>query len=1505
MVKVPQAKLDSIQPLDHARFERMRVAEFRPGYDLIGLKYLRDKAGNERNLRELYRGRALYELLQNADDAGARRAVYVLSHEGLAFAHNGRWFTVDNFRSLADGWSDKNPDQCIGHKGLGFRSVLDITPAPHLLKVEAGEFFGVKWTWALNNGHVQEVLKQQPELRSQYDGWTRQGQLCCPVMAIPGIAKKPALGACAAILDGLLRGDYEDSYTTLFWFPARDPDISPAVLSDLSPIPVVADESGRRRLHDFVAGEVSALLPFLTSVSEVRVCEGRSCIASVRIPAENAQQEDDEITVLTETRQGRSSQSFFRLSFDETIPSHIKNLADTPKAVKEMNRARLSLLVNLDDGIPVHNASSTFHVYFPTKEPTGMGFVIHGDFYVEPHRTHLMKGGYNEWLLERVAKVVAGEFLTSLLHRYRASSVFEGLSPTESTASESGGIFRQRFAKLLQERVEPFIPTGSGLLGRKEVLLPPAIDMEGFWASHFTGDLSELVEEKKAFLLPAEDGRRTRAFLSLARADVLKPEELIDFIEVVSQKSKSARWWYECYTYLSNEETVSKRGHDFFAGRKLIPAGKAVVVPVPLQQGGVVVSLPPTGDVTELTVPECFAPIFVFVDTGVARLLQSGEDTIRSWVLDRLHISRFEATELLPRAIGRIAPQILSGALKMSVRELAAAWEFIRTVTDASRMIKASEFWDAIGRFPLPLGRSDATEKLASESMVAAFLSYWPDSWVEGENCLWQVEGLRRIDEGFLNALVSGNTTREQLHQLFSQVGVSKAPKLLRYSRIIPGDELLADEDGPAQFRTDGFTGLRQSDINKIVVKTILCEQLWADTVESFASCGHGYPRSVQTLTILEGLRHCTEKAAQEFRCGDPNWLRRLWALLKDLPLTDMQEVERDSAFCRGGGGGGHDVPAGRYVERQLHTHRWLPTSLGPADASECFLRSASRRLISSGMLGEELGDKLLAYVVVDNINTLARLEGLSIETLDDPDSASIPALVRALSALGERLGSDWGQQEVLRSAARWRLIRGAIQEIYRRLNQHHGNLEFPDGIRFATRSPSGVGFCSRSLYYADPGSAIEQAFAGVLRLFDADRPYARLFEQIPVTRLLSSGEGKTVEERLLTEAEARTLPHLRDEIADKLSPFLLAPIIARSERQKDIEVIVRRLRERFEVKGCDHLTVSFSLVAEPTMERSVDFAKFYLQRRVVRGEEGVEEAHYVLYCAGGAQDSIAELDADALGQVLAPVFFVDRVTEDLAGLFPRITYRYQQANGVADEMQDFLYYQLGISREAQESAMSIVSGDAAVPTPMPVAPPLPMKVITKPAVSTEQHGAVRQSIERHQQTLNQQLTEILRPLVDMRTPDSGLPPVTRVDGGSTGGISPEQQARGRRGEEEIKRRLQLPGGWAGFVYVADRRGENCGYDFAGKMEERPVQLEVKTFTSDGRVIVTARELRAAAEGKDDYYLIGVLDDGIRESEWSTTILHNPIQVLLSRGDFDIEAKLHAPAADIFEIDTA
>ena len=251
----------------------------------------------ERDIRELYRDRAPYELLQNADDVKARRAIFVLTRDGLAFAHDGAWFTVGNFISLAEGWSDKSPKECIGHKGIGFRSVLDITPAPHVISIDVRDFFGFKFAWAVNNGHIQETLRRHPELADDYRQWTRHGQSACPVMAIPGEAKKNSIGTGATVFDQFARQIYGAGFTTLFWFPAHDPDADASVVEELEISPMTSDEAGRKRLLQFVEEEVAVLLPFMSHLEEVSVYSGDRLLAKGSASGNRKIETGDEVQV--------------------------------------------------------------------------------------------------------------------------------------------------------------------------------------------------------------------------------------------------------------------------------------------------------------------------------------------------------------------------------------------------------------------------------------------------------------------------------------------------------------------------------------------------------------------------------------------------------------------------------------------------------------------------------------------------------------------------------------------------------------------------------------------------------------------------------------------------------------------------------------------------------------------------------------------------------------------------------------------------------------------------------------------------------------------------------------------------------------------------------------------------------------------------------------------------------------------------------------------------------
>ena len=1504
-MRIPESVRDKFQPLDSASFERIRKEKLRPSYNRTGLDLLRQKAQNERNLRELYRGRAPYELLQNADDAGADRAALILSAEGLAFAHNGSWFTVDNFLSLADGWSDKHPDQCIGHKGLGFRSVLDITPAPYLVKVEPGGFFAVKFTWALNKGHINETLRRNPSLREDYVKWTAHGQMVCPVMAIPGLANKFSLEDGATILEGLVRGVHGGDFTTMFWFPSADRDIDSGVLRELGPVPIAASGEGQEVLCDFLENQVSVLLPFLGSVREVSVYDGEQCIALARMQKQPLGESGSEVTIRTEVDGDARTDSFFQMRFASVIPPEIKNQPDTPRAVRAMTEAKVLLSARLQGGQPVCDAGSVFHVYFPTEESTGLGYTVHGDFYVKPDRTRLMDCAYNNWLLRHAASLAANEFLTELLRRYSARASFAALAPTGVAVWSAAEDFVDGFSTELQGRSAPFVPTTGGFVERDKAVLPPTIDSDGFWESHFSDVVGDAMEEEEAFLAPNEDGEDTRRFLGLAEVHVLEPKDILAFIEASTRKGRPSSWWYDCYSYIVEDKALYVHDRSFFTGRKLIPTTDSSVIPVPGGQG-LVVCLPPTGDISSIPVPDCFSVVFVFLDSSLADRLESGEDRVRTWILDRFGISRFEATELLPRAMRGVDQQLFSGEVGIGFSELAEAWDFIRQITGASRTGASHEIWQEVGRFPLPVDSPTREGTLDPASLVPAFLCYWPDSLARGGQSLSRLEGLRRVDEAFIEELMATSEAfPNEWLGLFRSAGVSSSPKMLQFRRVpAAGEPLILSSDAPSEIEQEGFCGFRQRDENRAVVRALSSEDLWGATVIEVEPCGHDLPRELRSLTLLEGIGDCTRMAELEYHDGDDNWRDRLWSIVEGLSAFPLAELEDDSAHCRGGGPGGHQLPAGSYLRRQLQRYRWLPSSQGPASSAECFLRLPGRRLISSGRLDEELGDILLPYVVVDDWDDYAKFSRLGVEVLDDAASASSSALVRALALLGERLSTEWGREEVLEVRSVWRLVRGAIQEIYRCLNQPDAELDWSPAIKLATRSNGAVSLRTAPLYYAEPGSVVEQAFADTLPLLDADRLYRALFEQIGVTRLTP---GETLEEEFLDAETSTPADRLRDEIVNDLAPFLLAPIIARSDKPKHHELVLRRLQERFEVMTAERLTVSFSLTENPAIERSVDFPNFYLHSRLIAGPGARQETHYILYVAGDESISLLNpaLDADALGAAVAPVF-LDGMSGELAQVFPRIVSRYQHARGNRPTVEDFLHRQLNLSKEAQDTARAIVSGEHIVAA---AAPPPPPVIIRAPSIShaesVDSERSMTRALESHKEKLGRKTDALLAVMIDSSRSIPGHKTPRDLTAISPSeepmGITPEQEERGVRGEEEIKRRLELPGGWGGFSLRADMRLTACGYDFLAATGERDVELEVKTFSRDGRVVVTSRELQQAAVSQEDYYLVGVLDDGGPENDWPTFSICNPAATLLSKGEFDIQAKLQAPAAEVFE----
>ena len=129
---------------------------------------LKEDVGQESQIAQDYRGRLIYELLQNADDAmssgDSKEATiaFVLDDDDLWVANSGRPLDGADVRGLcgisaSSKHNGGNRRASIGHKGMGFKSVLEITDAPEVYSTTISFRFGP--TEAIRA--VKELIKER------------------------------------------------------------------------------------------------------------------------------------------------------------------------------------------------------------------------------------------------------------------------------------------------------------------------------------------------------------------------------------------------------------------------------------------------------------------------------------------------------------------------------------------------------------------------------------------------------------------------------------------------------------------------------------------------------------------------------------------------------------------------------------------------------------------------------------------------------------------------------------------------------------------------------------------------------------------------------------------------------------------------------------------------------------------------------------------------------------------------------------------------------------------------------------------------------------------------------------------------------------------------------------------------------------------------------------------------------------------------------------------------
>ncbi|BCW78325.1 DUF3883 domain-containing protein [Arthrobacter sp. NicSoilC5] len=406
------------------------------------LKSLDERGGAQDLVRQQYTGRYPFELLQNANDAARDtgtqgRAHFLLTETALIVADNGSGFGDPQVEAICSlGRSSKDPSDSVGHKGLGFKSVGEITDHPQIVsQLSSFQFNGTRV-----RAEVGRLLGLLPPRQKM------------PIYAFPFPVDNTDLGPDAAAVEKLRA----NGFTTVIRLPFRDGverrTVEAALIENLA----------------------SRLLLFLPHVDHLQL-EGTYLDFSSEIFRET----DGGVEhVILETN-GSTEEWFIYRGSIAPDPAVLESLGES---WKEMDEVRFAVAVPVDEqGQPLVDATFPLHVYFPTDEEPGLHVAVHAEWMLSMDRRQIATtpeaADFNRMLFRAVSHHLKSTVAPDLVRRTRASSVaIEALVPASVPPAGGGGTAMRSYWReaLLASQ---FLPTADGSLRRPEeiFLLPRSL----------------------------------------------------------------------------------------------------------------------------------------------------------------------------------------------------------------------------------------------------------------------------------------------------------------------------------------------------------------------------------------------------------------------------------------------------------------------------------------------------------------------------------------------------------------------------------------------------------------------------------------------------------------------------------------------------------------------------------------------------------------------------------------------------------------------------------------------------------------------------------------------------------------------------------------------------------------------------------------------------------------------------------------------------------------------
>jgi len=424
--------MDRAAQLREAELRAIRI-QLKEGLGENALKSLDERGGAQELVREQYSGRYPFELLQNANDAaiesGKRgRVRFILTDSALLVADNGFGFGIEQVDAICSlGRSSKEMGSTVGYKGLGFKSVGEITDRPQITSGQTSFQFDAERVHA----EVGELFGEIPA-----------GQHF-PVYAFPFPVTDADLGDDAAEVRQLLTADF----TTVIRLPLRDSVEREVVANHL------------------VQHLRPRLLLFLQGVDHLEL-RGTHADFSVEVGRDD---EDGAEHVLLDVDDTTEEWLIYR----HTLAPSPELLKPLGAAWADVERVRLGIAVPLDDsGQPRTDDSYPLHVYFPTEEVPGLHVAVHAEWALTMDRRSLATtpeaAPYNRWLQQQVATFAADQVAADVVERFgHTTRSVQVVTPATARVSLGTGLdFQSLWSRALSDVA--FMPAAD------DSLQPPA-----------------------------------------------------------------------------------------------------------------------------------------------------------------------------------------------------------------------------------------------------------------------------------------------------------------------------------------------------------------------------------------------------------------------------------------------------------------------------------------------------------------------------------------------------------------------------------------------------------------------------------------------------------------------------------------------------------------------------------------------------------------------------------------------------------------------------------------------------------------------------------------------------------------------------------------------------------------------------------------------------------------------------------------------------------------------